>query len=65
MDIVTAGTYPVDGVVTVTMTGAESAWRLRTPTGERVYIEHDLVGTMVVVDLGGDRTKNGPPSWQT
>ncbi len=61
-DIVNAGTYPADGVVTVTMTGAESALEVKNvTTGERVYIEHDLVEhDVVVVDLGAETvTKNG------
>ena len=61
-DIVNAGTYPADGVVTVTMTGAESTLEVKNvTTGERVYIEHDLVEhDVVVVDLGAETvTKNG------
>ena len=61
-DIVNAGTYPADGVVTVTMTGAESDLEVKNvTTGERVYIEHDLVEhDVVVVDLGAETvTKNG------
>ena len=61
-DIINAGTYPADGVVTVTFDGSASELEVKNvTTGERVYMEHDFVANdVVVVDLHAERvTKNG------
>ncbi len=61
-DIVNTGTYPADGVITVTFDGSASELEVKNvTTGERVYMEHDFVANdVVVVDLHAERvTKNG------
>ncbi len=58
-NLVNAGTYPADGVVTVTFAAPASALEVKNvTTGERVYIEHDFVATdVVVIDLAAEVVK--------
>ena len=62
--ITNTGTYPAEGVITVTLDAPASELEVRNvTTGERVYVEHEFVATDVVVfDLFPERvTKNGIP----
>ena len=60
--ITNTGTYPAEGVITVTFDGSASELEVKNvTTGERVYMEHEFVATdVVVIDLHAERvTKNG------